>query len=381
MDYIDLCKTGGKSPPRKNPHAKLVGRDIVPLSHHKTAIKGEVIDEDKLRQQLGVAKPENKTNLPQSYRALFRLDTSDILDFFDVQINEREEFVQVDFAVPASMLEHRVNRLKRVIAASRAVIDGMASRVIKIRRGSDDPLLDDKAAREKYKRDENARITRCNMLLFRYRAALKAGNYRERVWRWVKKPVYFRDVVDDRIVFPTVTDTRWTETDELFTGGLQTHERVELIEYLRVGVVDSWSYRMVMTLGEAALVELGETEAAQKERWRLIQQWENSIISSAVRYRLIIPSLEIAELLGLRPVLDEDDLPYVGGDEENQLAIKTGGACYGGHIRSEGGGRRLTSFDKPMRRWERDSDGGAYHDSGFQNFNDRSDDAESYDLR
>jgi len=66
--------------------------------------------------------------------------------------------------------------------------------------------LGDQATREKYKREENARIARCNVKLFHYRAALRSDKeLREKVWRETIKPIYFRDLVDDVMAFPTET--------------------------------------------------------------------------------------------------------------------------------------------------------------------------------
>jgi hypothetical protein len=370
---------------RPNRHARMVGPPPEPV--HKSAPKpvvGAAIDEDKLRQQLGVTKPEKRVALPSAYRTLLNLDPSDIIEFFDTVVDYTDVFEQVDFIVPPQMLEHRIRRLQALIATSKSYIEGMASRIIKIRRGKDDPLLDDKAAREKYKREENARIARSNVKLSHYRAALRSQKQlHKKVWRVVTKPVYFRDLVDDHMTFCTVTDTGWFETDKLFTGGLQTHTRVELFEYLRYGSVDLESYRAVMSLGESALAELGETEVQQRETWDNIRQWENLVIVAAVRHRVIIPRRELAELMGLGGVLDENDLAYIGSDVENKLAVKTGGACYGGRIRSEGyryrngsiRQRGLSSFDKPLKT----DAGGDYHDPGFQSLNNLSDDAESYD--
>jgi hypothetical protein len=385
---------------RPNPHIRRIGPPPEPVhksaprisgnvAHNSNGVMGgvpaAVIDEDTLRRQLGVAKSEPKFKLPDSYRTLLNLDPQDLVDFFDVVIDHRDVFEQVDFIVPAAMLEQRIRRLQALIKASKAVIEGMASHIIKIRRGKDDPLLDDKAQREKYKREENHRIVQSNVKLSQYRAALRSGKeLHEKIWRTVSKPLRFRDLVDDHQTFRTVTDTGWFETDKLFTGGLQTHTRVELFEYLRHGSVDLESYRAVMSLGESALAELGETEAQQRETWDNIRQWENLVIVAAVRHRVIIPRRELAELMGLGGVLDESDLAYIGSDAENKLAVKTGGACFGGGIKGEGyryhkrrvRQRGLSSFDKPLKPME---NGDGYHDSGFQSLDNLSDDAESYD--
>lgn len=355
--------------------------DVVQKSVQNPTIKGTTISEDDLRRRFGVVKQDQRPKIPGSYRQLLNLDPQDIINFFDVKLGEYTEFAQVDFIVPASMVEHRIRRLQNIIARSKQIIEGMASRIIKIRRGKDDPLLNDKATREKHKREENARIARCNVKLFRYRSAVRSGkDLHEQVWSWVTRSVYFHDLVDDHIQFKTVIDTHWEKNID---------GNVELFEYFRNGFVDLKAYRSVMSLGEAALDELGETEAEQRQTWQKIKQWENLVIRAAVLHGVIvIPRRELAELLGLSVILNEDDNPVVPDTTEDQLAIKTRGACYGGRIRGEGFrytsgkpvARALSSFDKPLRDLE-GSGFANYRSEGFQSLYNVSDDAESYDPR
>jgi hypothetical protein len=378
-----------RKPPAKRLHHGLVGLPSEPpvqKSVQKPIFKvTTTISEDGLRRQFGIVKKDAKPKIPGSYRQLLNLDPQDIINFFDVKMGEYLEFAPVDFVVPPSMLENRIRRLQKMIACSKQIIEGMASRIIKIRRGKDDPLLDDKATRETYKREENARIARCNARIFRYRTALHSGkDYNEKIWRTISKPLYFRDLVDDHMAFETATDVRWEDT-ETTTGG---YTRVELVEYFHRGFVDLEAYRAVMSLGEAALVELGETEAKQKETWQNITHWENAVIRASVYHKLITPRHNLADLLGLGAILDEDD-DYVEADTtEDALATKTGGACYGGRIKGEGfrytSGkpvpRALSSFDKPLRDFNSNGDH-ANQDTGFQSLKNVSDDAESYDPR
>lgn len=319
----------------------------------------------KFEPEFTVTKSEPKRKIPESFRQTLLLNPSDIIDFFDVQIGEKQEFIQVDFVVPKETLEHRIAQLKKVIACSKQIIEGMDSWIIKIRRGKDDPLLDDKIAREKYKRDENARIARSNSKLFRYRAALRSGNYHEQVWRMVTKPIYFRDVVDD-IRVETVVDITYTEIDEVKT--------------IRYDHMDLNAYEDIMKLGFDALNQLGSTEQDMRARWEDVRQWENLVIKAAVRYGIIRPRRDLAELLGLGSILDEDGGPIDLDETENVLAIKTGGACYSGRIKTEGGRRMLTSFDKPIRDFR---NGGSikYKDMGFGSLKNIEDDTESYDPR
>ncbi len=118
-------------------------------------------------------------------------------------------------------------------------------------------------------------------------------------------------------------------------------------------------------------------------------QWENAVIKAAVYHGVLRPRADLLELLALSPYVQSalNVLEEVEADEmENTLALKTGGACYGGSIRSGGiryrnGGfrqRGLESFDKgPPKDWESGADGSG-GDSGLQSLCDVDDDAESY---
>jgi len=99
-----------------------------------------------------VEESSSKPKIPSSYRQLLNLDPQDIIAFFDVKSgrvhrvrSNEQRRPSVDVGAPHPP-----------ITANDRVLQGrssreMASRIIKIRRGVDDPLLDDKAAREKYK--------------------------------------------------------------------------------------------------------------------------------------------------------------------------------------------------------------------------------------
>ena len=97
-------------------------------------------------------------------RQTLMLEAEDLIALFDstdaTKIGVREVFAEMDFLVPRGFLEHRIERLKKVIATSKAIIEGLSARVMKLRRGKDEVL--DKATCEKFKREENGRIARSN---------------------------------------------------------------------------------------------------------------------------------------------------------------------------------------------------------------------------
>lgn len=326
-----------------------------------------------------------------SMRQTLMLDAEDLIALFDAnpstKIGEQEVFTEMDFLVPTQMLQHRIERLKKLIAASKAVAEGLSVRLMKLRRDEDNIL--DKATREKFKREENARIARCNAKLFRYRAALR-GNYKEKIWRYQMQPVYFRDLVDDVMTFTDKGEAYYVDGEEKRVSGLVTHRTTVMVhDYTESRIYDVSRYEVVMRLDDNTLRLLGESEDQQKRSWEYWQRWENAVIKAAVLHGVLRPRADLVELLGLMPfvqaVLSVTESEVEADETENALALKTGGACYGGGIRSGGvrysetgfRQRSLESFDKeaPLKD---DSGGITGHDSGFANLHYVNDDAESY---
>jgi len=328
-----------------------------------------------------------------SMRQTLGLEAEDLIALFDetpaTKVGEKPVFQQMDFLIPTKMLQHRVERLKRLIAASKEVIEGLSVRVMKIRRDEDNIL--DKATREKHKRKENARIARSNAKLFRYRAAIRGGNYTERIWRYQMRAVYFRDLVDDAMTFQDYGAAYYVDGEEKRVDGLVTHTTTVMVrDVTESRLFDVSRYEVVMRLDDTALRLLGESEDQQKRSWAYWQRWENAVIKAAVYHQVLRPRRDLLEMLALMPYVEAalhvSDQEVEADEMENALALKTGGACYGGSIKSGGvryrrGGyrqRSLESFDKeaPPKGWESgEGDGG---DSGFQSLRDSSDDAESY---
>jgi hypothetical protein len=196
----------------------------------------------------------------------------------------------------------------------------------------------------------------------------------------VSKPVLFRDVVEDDIGIETVT----REEYNIQNGGID--------QYFNTDYIGLQRYRDIMKLNEQSLMELGQTDSVMAITWKLVAKWENAVILAAVFHHVITPRRELGELLGLGSILDADDYVYEGDRTEDALAIKTGGACYGGRIQSEGyryhdngriTRRALSTFDKPIKVHRRTPDhyDDFEEDSGFQSLHQASDDAESYDPR
>ena len=343
--------------------------------------------------EIAAASKENKSPvLFQSMRSTLMLEPEDLIALFEetptTRVGEKLVFQQADFLLPAEMLQHRIERLKKIIAASKAIIDGLSVRVMKIRRAEDDVL--DKPTREKFKREETGRMARSNAKLSRYRAALRAGNYREKVWCYQTQPVYFRDVVDDCMTFTDKGEAYYIKgKPKTFEGTMyDTHDLV--CDVTESGIYDVSRYEVVMRLDADALRLL-----EKKGAWTYWQRWENAVIKAAVFHGVLRPRKDLLNLLGLMPfvqaALAATESEVEADETENALALKTGGACYNGVIHGAGyrynlktgasRRRALEDFDKeaPKKDWDSVNPGGA--DSGFTSLKNITDDAESYDPR
>jgi hypothetical protein len=397
------------SPTEPTPRGGLAGLASQEYRAPRDLTSGKVIEmkpcaEAQARALFGIAPPSPSrlttpmvSNKFPSMRQTLMLDAEDLIALFDAndatKIGEREVFEEMDFFVPPKMLEHRIERLKKLIAASKAIIEGLSVRIMKLHRGADEVL--DKATREKFKREENARVARSNAKLFRYRAALRSGNYTEKIWRYQTQTGYFRDLVDDCMTFEDRGEAYY-EMGKPMTFEGTTYSTTNLVcDIIESGIFDVSRYEVVMRLDEAALRLLGESDDDHRRSWAYWQRWENAIIKAAVFYGVLRPRKDLLELLALSPYVQETlealDGEIEADETENALALKTGGACYGGGIhgggyrysRSESGTvrqRSLESFDKgPPKRDTLDGDGG--EDSGFTSLRDINDDAESYQPR
>jgi hypothetical protein len=361
--------------------------ELVALGTPRPALA--VISEKVARAKFGVSEDKSKkTEPPSNMRTTLMLSPDDIIALFDEspqnKIGEHEVFEQVNFTVTTEGLQHRIKRLKKLIAASKEITEGLFVRVMKVRRGKDEVL--DKTTREKFKREETARQARANVRLFQYRTALRNGGLTQKVWRVVVKSVYFRDVIDDVVIFQDWGEGTYVKDKERRMGGLVTHHTEILLHHVLYTEFDLSRYQEMMRLDADALSVMGAAEAEQKQAWANVQRWENAVIKAAVFHGVLRPRKNLLELLALT-AWAQDALSVLEDIEadttENALAIKTGGACYGGRIRSggytdSGRQRSLTSFDKPSRnsRWRDFSDN---CDEGGGNYNP--DDAETYDPR
>lgn len=371
-------------------------------SRASEAVLAEASEEAQARVFFGVAHPAPSPLTPvsnkfASMRKTLMLEAEDLIALFNdspaTKIGERVVFAGTDFLVPPDMLQHRIERLKKLIAASKAMIEGLSVRVMKLRRGKDNVL--DKTTREKFKTEENARMARCNAKLYRYRIALGNGDYTEKVWRYQIQPVYFRDVVDDCMTFTDYGATYYAQGEFKMPADGAGYYTTNLVrDIIATRIFDVSRYEVMMGLDHSALHLMGVSDAEQKRTWANVQRWENCVIKAAVFHGVLRPRKDLMELLALTPfvkqALSADDDPIEADETENALALKTGGACYDASIRSAGyrynlktgafRHRALESFDKsvPPAQWEEGGSQGVDRGSDLYNIRD---DAESYDPR
>jgi hypothetical protein len=366
-----------RKPPAKRLFSRMAGSPLAPVAETPTAesaqatvvtvnpLKGTAINENDLRNRFGVEERKTGPKLPESYRKFFDLEPEDLIGFFDTQIGSYTDLVQVEFIISSSMIQHRLRRLQKTINYVNEIIKGLSVGAMKTRRGKENVL--DKPTREKYKREEQARLARCYAKRAKYYAAEKQEKYVEKVWRIVEKPIYFRDMIDDRMVFTNVVETKWVEHADMWLDGEFRNDVTDVIETLNHGQFDLDGYKKVMKLGFAALAELGETHEEMQKAWKNLQHWENAVIAAAIRYRVIQPRHDLAVLVGLDKVIANlndqvamEDFEQRDMNPEDVLALKTGGKCFFGRMRIQSEGfryrangtpvpRPLSNFDKPTR--------------------------------
>jgi len=333
--------------------------------------------------------------IPESFRTSLNLTSQTIIDFFDAVIDRRAELVETDVPVSPEILQRRVERLKKMIADSKAIIEGMSVHVMKIRRAPDDPLRQDKARREQIKRHEEKRIKCANKLLFKYQKKLKTGDLCLSLWRITLKPVYFRDKVSGSVDIEQIDENtaRWVDTKVVRDKqGNEKYPLTDLVYDAESGYINLEFYKSVAPLLGRPVTELehqqlrallGDTDAERQKTLRHLERWENQMIAAAVLHGVLRPDRAQADRLGLGPILDaQDEAVEIDHREEDAQAVKTGGASFNGRMSVRGEGfnkfarRAVSNFNKPTGR-----SGEGYSNAGSGSLRDTTDDAESYDTR
>ena len=306
----------------------------------------------------------------RSFRELLVMDRFEVAALFDavvaVEWASTGETVLMDRAIveqQAATLKTEIDELKKLLATRSAQWQ-------KLHRAEDKLEKND---RERLKREETKEL---------HAKEAEWRTLRSRLLHWETDPRNYVDAGKKEPIFITFGDEYPITLSNVKTdnGNWLEHESAEVGEYGYIQLGNDYDldgYLKMLQLGDAALLlmQAGQT-------WDGWREWENLVITQAIDLRLIEPDKELIELypgLGLFVPPDDSHTDY---SAENRLALKTGGAQYGGSIYSGGVrvgkhrnyARRIENFDKTMEYGNKDS---YREDSPY--VPDNSDDRESWD--
>ena len=270
---------------------------------------------------------------------LFDLPCGTEPHYVENKVLKSSEPVQAKIVEIEQLVPKQIEKRKKLIAASEERIRKFSdyNQKIQVRRGAegdrDSGNILDKPTRERFKREERKRISRCRKIITELRdRPSHLDALRERLKTWGSRPE------DHETVFTTEHDP------------VTFRERLELIK--------DWTDKI-----KSYFVMLTEYGILRDESRRLrsfpavdkLRYFENDIIFQAVRCGLLQPTAEaIKKYPELRLEYDHDgdmDEHYDGGMED--LIIKTGGAeigasIFGAGTNWNGSKRGLSSFDGPV---------------------------------
>lgn len=265
----------------------------------------------------------------RSYRELLVMEHAEVAALLDAVVGWREvegPKILMDKAV----LEGQASKLKEEITALKQSINTRSAAWQKANRPEDKLEKND---RERLKREETKQL---------YAKEVKWRGLRSRLLHWETDP---QNRISTKEIVPVLFEERYPIThrtiqrdvefmpDQLRQpkDGVEYH--TELLTYVDTAIGDEYDaegYRKVIELDEDAL--LLTTDGMSWDGWR---EWENKVILQAITIGLIRPDNGLIELYpGLGVYQGADDIEL--DTTENSLAVKTGGAVYGGGIYSEG---------------------------------------------
>jgi hypothetical protein len=368
--YVKPVQTGTVEP---RPKLCVCGRSLCRYCHPENIAQTEVlksltqnydrvqvktVDEDSLRRQFGLptystAPKARVTHRFVYYPEVFQLSRTKLLELLDYAL-ETLTTTEVDPSKPKQRVlkstapiktqlaqlkykeakaETRIAELNKSTKESQDIIEGLSVRVLKLRRSPDDPLLTDKATREKLKREENVNLEKCEKERRELQKQLRdsgIGVLQARLDKWGSSPEDFDEV--PVTVERTITTCTFAEKfipPDGFDGMLPAGYQYGVEAYRQ------WVYAYDQN-------NLTDSKSAVWSGWK---QFENEIILQAIGWSLVRPSKKLfATHPSLRCYLpdhsadDESD-----GAEESALIVKTGGAQINGSVYSFG----TTSTDKP----------------------------------
>ena len=329
-------------------------RQEIALEQHMFPEGLPVIDSPRKRLKQRRAKVE-------SYREYLMMECSEVAALFDRPYEDPRGIVDIEAFMDRGDLEREIKELKDKIDEQEQVIDSMSVRVQKaqIARGERQPddILAPKIRRQ-YQRDAQREIDKLKPALKELRHRLRnfETDVRNRITTKMSQVVHLRfaDLPGDRLSHQVwKMEPVWVRGElKQPEDGAPYYTTNMHYEYEQIGeTYDIAGYRVFITLGPEALSALDNGMT-----WPGWMQWENKILLEAIRLGIVKPNdamlLILPELQVYVPVLDEVEPDLT----EDKLALKDGGASYGGSIRSEGRRyntktgrittRKLSSFDK-----------------------------------
>ncbi len=317
---------------------------------------------------------QKSTRTIHSFRELLVMDRWEVASLFDSVIGVEWLSTGEKVLMDKSTVEQQAADLKREIDELRALLVTRSAQWQKIHRPDDKLEKDD---RERLKREETKQL---------HAKEAEWRTLRSRLLHWETDPRNYVDAGKKEPVFITFADKYPITFTNIKTdnGRWLEHESAnDELGYVQLGNdYDLDGYLKALQLGDDALHMM-----ANGMTWDGWREFENRVITQAIELRLIEPDKELVELypgLGLfvppyDPHEDSND-----GAAENQLALKTGGAQYGGSIYGAGKrigkhrnyARRIADFTRTMDYGNKSPE---FDDGSRSYVPDNSDDREGWD--
>jgi hypothetical protein len=255
----------------------------------------------------------------------------------------------------------QIERRKKLIAKSEECIRTWSVHIQKIQvlrgeRDAEDVL--DKPTRERFKRQEQKRISRCREVIKHLRdRQSNLEQLKQRLATWGSRPEDYETVPETEEVVVTFRDKV-----KLSKRYLEDHpdDHPKGRDHADIFPEDAIINSYLGMLSEFGILR---DESRRFRDFPAIDRWrhlENEIILQAVRWGLVQPTEEaIKKHPRLGQGTAEPEHPEKD-DPENQLIIKTGGSSIGASIYGagttwDGRQRQLSSFDNPVAHGNKDS--------------------------
>jgi hypothetical protein len=304
-----------------------------------------------LQRKFGLATPtleDTETCTFDYFPEILGITRRQLIGLFELPVGIESRAVEKKILKSTLPIEARIAEIKQVskqiekrkkmIAKSEERIRSWSVHIQKIQvsRGERNPgdILD-KATREKFKREEQKRISRCKEVISELRDRQSRLECLERrLASWGSLPEDFETVTTSEDVVVTFRDKF-----ELSKRYLENHPDDSIEHFIAV----LSEYDLLKDISR----RLQNYPAI--DRWRYL---ENEIIFQAIRWGLVQPAERIIKKYPWLDQVPSGRPEHYENDFEERMAIKTEGASIGGRIYSSGTRdgipRPLESFDKMM---------------------------------